>query len=147
MGMAERLFPRNMAVDQPEVARMPSEIFPVEFRVIDGNIFHFPESVLGSDSGIVYLCVLHVLEDIFTVAFKPVDINIPAEHERICAAMEFQPSGIDAGTSPEESASFIVTFSMSIAFISLNIFGASMTVSFILRWSEYHRAERPPVAK
>ena len=45
------------------------------------------------------------------------------------------------------SASLICTFSMSMSFISRNIFGASITVSRIVRWSEYHSAERPPTAK
>ena len=45
------------------------------------------------------------------------------------------------------SASLISTFSISMSVISRNILGASMRVSVIFKWSEYHRAERPPTSK
>ncbi len=70
MCMAQRLLSGNMAVHEPEVARVPSEVLPVEFGIIDGHILHFPEGVLGGDFRIADLGILHILEDILAVALQ-----------------------------------------------------------------------------
>ena len=101
MRMAQGLLAGDMAVHEPEVARVPPEVLPVQFRIVDSHIVHLPESILGSDFRIVYLHILHILEDIFAVALEPVDIYVAAEHERICAAVELQVPGVDAGAPPE----------------------------------------------
>ena len=47
---------------------MPTQVFAIEVGVIDGDVFHLPERVLGDNMGIVNLDVLAVLEDVQAVA-------------------------------------------------------------------------------
>ena len=42
VGIAERLLAGNMAIDESQVSRMPSELFAVEFRIINGHILDLP---------------------------------------------------------------------------------------------------------
>ena len=100
--MAKWLLPGNMAVHQTQIAGMPPEIFPVELRIIYGDILHLPESILCGDYSIVDFCIPHILEHIFAVALKTVDIDSFAEHERVSASMELQIPDPDVMASPED---------------------------------------------
>ena len=50
VGIAERLLTGYMAIHQPEIVRMPAEIFAVEFRIVDCHILHLPEEMCIRDS-------------------------------------------------------------------------------------------------
>ena len=50
----------------------------------------------------MYLDILHILEDIFAVAFQSVHADVLAEHERIRAVMDLQILHPDVTTSPED---------------------------------------------
>ena len=72
VGIAERLLTGYMAIHQPEIVRMPAEIFAAEFRIVDCHILHLPEGILRSDFGIAQLHILHILENVLAVAFQSV---------------------------------------------------------------------------
>ena len=65
VGVAKWLLAADVAVDQTQVAGVPAEIFAVKLRVVDSYVLNFPEGVFRGDSGIMYLCVFDVLEDVF----------------------------------------------------------------------------------
>lgn len=127
---------------------MPAQVLAVELGVVDRDVVHLPERILGGDPGVVNLHVAHVLEDILAVALEPVDADVPAEHEGIGAAVQDKVPDPDSVAAPEHLVGIVHRHvSISISLISRNIFGASITVSVIFRWSEYHSADRPPTSK
>ena len=80
---------------------MPAEILPVEFGVVYRHILDFPERVLGGDLRVADFCVPDILEHILAVALESVDTDVPAEHERIGAAVQDEVLRMYAAASPE----------------------------------------------
>ena len=99
--VAEGLLAGDVAVDEAQVAGMPTEVLAVQLGVVDGDVLHFPERVFGRDFGVVDFHVLHVLEHVLAVAFQPVHVDVVAEHERIGTVMQFQVLDADMVASPE----------------------------------------------
>ena len=80
---------------------MPTQVFTVEFGIVDCHVFHFPESIFRGDFGVMNLHIFHVLENVFAVALQSVYADITAEHERISAAMQFQIFDVQILATPE----------------------------------------------
>ena len=77
-----------MAVHQPDVLGVPCQVFTVQLRVVNGDIFTLPEGVLGQNLGVVHLHVLAVLEHILGVRLQSVYVDVLREHKRIGAAVQ-----------------------------------------------------------
>lgn len=107
MGIAERLLAGYVAVDQTEIARVPTEIFAVKLGIIDGDVLTFPKSVLGGDFSVVDLDVAGILEHIFAVADKSVDSDTTAKHEGVGSAVEVEILDSDVLAAPESFVSII----------------------------------------
>ena len=65
-----------MAVYKSKPLGEPTEIFSLYGRVLNGQIFCVPECVLGVEIAILYMYIFSVLEGIFSVQIKLVDIRV-----------------------------------------------------------------------
>ena len=74
-----------MASNKANVLAVPSEVFSVHFRVVDGHVLRFPERIFGIDDGIVNLHVLGILKTIVALHVKAVKLDVLAVHEGIVA--------------------------------------------------------------
>ena len=80
---------------------MPRKILAIEFAIIYSNILNLPERVFRR-----YLCVMHlnvfaILEHILRVAYKPVNKDVLAEHERIGAFVKCDVLNLEILHLPE----------------------------------------------
>ena len=97
--ITKRLFTRNVTADKLDVPAVPSEVFAVEFRVVNRDIVALPKGVLCSNLGVVHLYILAILEDVLGIGNQSINVNIFREHKRIGAVMQsyvFQLQPVDA---------------------------------------------------
>ena len=99
--VAERLLAADVATYELDVLAVPGQILPIQFRIINGYILAFPETVLGCNLCVVNLHISAVLEYIFRVALKSVYIDILGEHEWISSIVEFYVLQFQAIYLPE----------------------------------------------
>ena len=87
-GIAKRLLPTDMAVNESDIVGVPCQVLSIQLTVIDRHVVTFPERVFRRDLGMVDLHILAVLKDVFGIAGQPIHVDILAEHEGIGALME-----------------------------------------------------------
>ena len=67
LAIAKGLGAGDAAANQTEVLGVPTEIFAIDLRIIEGYILAIPESILGIQHGIMDLDIANVLEGILTL--------------------------------------------------------------------------------
>ena len=90
-----------MAVDQTNVLRVPCKVLSVQDRIVNGDVLTLPERVLGNYFRIADNHILAVLEHIFCIAHKTIDLYVFRKHERIGAATELDILNLEAVDLPE----------------------------------------------
>ena len=80
---------------------MPSQIFPVEYRVIDSHVLALPKRVLGYDMSIPQFHVLTILKNVFRIALQAVNLYVIAEHKGIGTFVKCEIVSFNILTTPE----------------------------------------------
>ena len=80
---------------------MPAQVLAVELRIVDGDVLHLPEGILGRDAGVADLRIPDILEYVLAVAHQSVHADITAEHEGIGALVQRQIPDTYAVAAPE----------------------------------------------
>lgn len=74
--VAERLLAADVATYELDVLAVPGQILTIQFRIIDGYILAFPETVFGCNLCVVNLHISAVLEYILGIALQSVYIDV-----------------------------------------------------------------------
>ena len=68
---------------------MPSQVFTLQFRIVNGYIFGIPERIFRVDYGITYFYILTILERIVSLLAIIFDTYIFAVHKQIVCMSHF----------------------------------------------------------
>ena len=81
--VAKRLCANDLASNEGDILRKPSEIFALDNALLHRHVFRVPEGILRIKNAILDMQIFYVLERIFSLQFKVFKRNIAAIKENV----------------------------------------------------------------
>ena len=101
LAVAEGLRAGYTTTHEPEVLGVPTEVFGMDFGVIDSAVAALPESILGVQHGMVNLDIAGVLEGILARQLQMADTQALGLEERVVGVVDVEVGQLSVTATPE----------------------------------------------